>query len=85
MAKGGKQHMHSLDAEQCHFILEGREFMTVGNETWEVTAGMSVFIPSNTPHGLVSTTEPLRYLSAGSPPFGRDNEIKPKETVVRFY
>jgi mannose-6-phosphate isomerase-like protein (cupin superfamily) len=77
MAKGGKQHIHAHETEQCYFILEGRGQMTVGDESKEVTAGMSVFVPSNAPHGLVNTTEGvLRYLSAGSPPFGRESELE---------
>lgn len=76
MSRGGKQYLHSHETEQGYFILEGRGLMTVGNETREVTAGMSIFIPSNAPHGLLNTDEhTLRYLSAASPPFGKDNEI----------
>jgi mannose-6-phosphate isomerase-like protein (cupin superfamily) len=76
MAIGGKQHIHSHETEQCYFILEGNGMMTVGDETKEVTSGMSIFIPSNAPHGLVNIGENiLRYLSAGSPPFGKGNEI----------
>jgi mannose-6-phosphate isomerase-like protein (cupin superfamily) len=71
MRSGGKQHVHSHETEQCYFILEGQGLMTVGDETREITAGMSIFIPSNAPHGLVNTGQgELRYLSAGSPPFG---------------
>src|ERR1700745_1466382 len=63
MQKGGKQHIHSHVNEQCYFILEGRGEMTAGEETMEVSAGMSIFIPSNQPHWLVNTTEGiLRYL-----------------------
>ena len=77
MRKGGKQHIHSHATEQCYFILEGSGEMTVGDETMEVSAGMSIFIPSNEPHGLVNTTEGiLRYLSAGSPPFGKADEVR---------
>jgi mannose-6-phosphate isomerase-like protein (cupin superfamily) len=46
MRKGGKQHIHWHDTEQCYFILEGRGEMTVGKEIMEVSAGMSIFIPS---------------------------------------
>ncbi|MBN1310995.1 MAG: cupin domain-containing protein [Anaerolineae bacterium] len=75
MEKGGRQHVHSHETEQSYFILEGRGVMTVGDEEREVSAGMSVFIPSNAPHGLVNTGDGvLRYLSAGSPPFGEEAE-----------
>jgi mannose-6-phosphate isomerase-like protein (cupin superfamily) len=76
MGLGGEQSLHSHETEQCYFILEGNGMMTVGNEAREVTSGMSIFIPSNTPHGLINTGENiLRYLSAGSPPFGKRSEI----------
>jgi mannose-6-phosphate isomerase-like protein (cupin superfamily) len=51
--------------------------MTVGKETMEVSAGLSIYIPPDEPHGLVNTTEGvLRYLSAGSPPFGKEDEVR---------
>ena len=77
MEPSGRQHIHSHETEQCYFFLEGAGEMTVGDETQGVSAGMSVFIPSNAPHGLVNTTGGiLRYLSAGSPPFGKDDEAE---------
>jgi quercetin dioxygenase-like cupin family protein len=77
MEPGGKQHIHSHETEQCYFILDGTGRMTVGDETREVLAGLSVFIPSNTPHGLQNTADGiLRYLSAGSPPFGAESELE---------
>ncbi|NOX35279.1 MAG: cupin domain-containing protein [Deltaproteobacteria bacterium] len=77
MQNGGKQHIHSHDTEQCYYILEGSGKMTVGNETQDVVAGMSIFIPSNEPHGLENTSKSvLRYLSAGSPPFGKKDEVE---------
>jgi mannose-6-phosphate isomerase-like protein (cupin superfamily) len=85
MDPGGKQHIHAHATEQCYFILEGSGKMTVGDETREVTAGMSIFIPSKQPHGLKSDTAgTLRYLSAGSPPFGKESEVAlwPLESVT---
>ena len=77
MEPGGVQHIHFHETEQCYFILAGTGEMTVGNETQEVSAGMSIFIPSNQQHGLVNTSEGvLRYLSAGSPPFGAESEVE---------
>ena len=77
MQEGGKQHIHSHPTEQCYFILEGKGIMSVGDETKEVTDGMSIFIPSNSPHGLQNTGNGvLRYLSAGSPPFGEQDEVR---------
>ena len=75
MEKDGKQHIHSHSTEQCYFILEGKGLMRVGEEEEEVITGESIFIPSNESHGLKNIgTGTLRYLSAGSPPFGRDKE-----------
>lgn len=77
MEPGGRQRVHSHATEQSYFILEGRGRVTVGDESRDVAAGMSVFIPSRVPHGLVNTgDQALRYLSAGSPPFGKDREIE---------
>lgn len=51
--------------------------MQVGNEECEVGKGDSIFIPSNELHGLKNTgTGKLMYLSAGSPPFGKEQEIE---------
>ena len=51
--------------------------MTVGEQTFEVAAGQSIFIPSNAPHGLQNTGDGvLRYLSAASPAFGSELEEK---------
>lgn len=75
MQPNGKQRIHSHATEQCYFILEGSGQMTVGDETTEVHTGDTIFIPSNSPHGLINTGKlVLRYLSAGSPVFGREKE-----------
>jgi quercetin dioxygenase-like cupin family protein len=77
MEPGGKQHIHSHPNEQSYAILEGSGVMTVGGETFEVSAGQSIFIPSNAPHGLQNTGDSaLRYLSAASPAFGGELEEK---------
>ena len=50
--------------------------MTDGDEAQAVCEGMSIFIPANQPHGLVNHSgKILRYLSSGSPPFGKENEM----------
>ena len=75
MEAGGNQHIHSHETEQCYMILEGHGQMMVGEEMCNVTAGDCVFIPSKSPHGLKNTGEGLlRYISAGSPVFGKDSE-----------
>ena len=51
--------------------------MTVGRETQRVAPGDCVFIPSNQPHGLNNDRETiLKYFSAGSPSFGKENLLK---------
>jgi mannose-6-phosphate isomerase-like protein (cupin superfamily) len=76
MSSGGKQHIHLHLTEQSYFIISGEGEMTVGAETITVKSGDSIFIPSNTPHGLINSgKEVLLYLSAGSPPFGKENEM----------
>lgn len=75
MEPGGFQGIHTHEAEQCYYILEGHGRMTIGDEIREVSAGMCVFIPSNDPHGLVNSTDsPLRYFSASTPPYGAELE-----------
>jgi mannose-6-phosphate isomerase-like protein (cupin superfamily) len=75
MSPGGIQNIHQHVTEQSYFIINGEGEMTVGNEKRTVQAGAAVFIPSNSPHGLINTgKEILTYLSAGSPPFGKDRE-----------
>lgn len=77
MDENRKQHIHSHETEQSYFIIEGKGLMQVGNEECEVSKGDSIFIPSNEEHGLINIgTGKLIYLSSGSPPFGKDLEMK---------
>jgi mannose-6-phosphate isomerase-like protein (cupin superfamily) len=75
MSPGGKQQIHQHVTEQSYFIITGEGEMTVGNEKITVQSGDSIYIPSNAPHGLINNgKEILVYLSAGSPPFGKEIE-----------
>ena len=75
MSPGGKQHIHHHVTEQSYFIIRGKGEMTVGNEKRTVQWGDSIYIPSNSPHGLINNgKEIFIYLSAGSPPFGKESE-----------
>lgn len=75
MEPGGSQHVHSHPNEQTYTVIEGKGIMTVGDDVFEVSAGQSIFIPSNAPHGLRNTEGAvLRYLSAASPAFGSELE-----------
>lgn len=75
MLPSGKQHIHQHVTEQCYFIVRGKGEMIVGKEKRRVRSGDSIFIPSNSPHGLTNNNkDTLVYLSAGSPPFGKESE-----------
>jgi mannose-6-phosphate isomerase-like protein (cupin superfamily) len=73
MEPGGFQHLHSHEPEQMYYILEGQGLMTVDGEERSVQAGDCIFFPSFAEHGLKNTGEGvLRYLSAASPSFTRE-------------
>jgi mannose-6-phosphate isomerase-like protein (cupin superfamily) len=73
MEPGGVQHIHSHEPEQMYYILEGSGIMTVDAEDRPVQAGDCIFFPSFAKHGLENTGGTvLRYLSAGSPSFTRE-------------
>lgn len=75
MEPGGVQKPHRHKTEQCYTILKGKGIMEVDGETAAVAAGDTIFIPSNSFHGLRNESQmPLKYLSAGSPVFGSENE-----------
>lgn len=71
MQPGGMQRIHHHKNEQCYFILEGQGLMAAGEETERVRPGDCIYIPGNTPHGLVNDGETvLTYYSAAAPSFG---------------
>lgn len=53
---GSKLPLHQHIHEQITFIIEGELEMTVGAETFLLTAGSSQVIPSNTPHSAIART-----------------------------
>lgn len=61
MSLGGKQHIHQHMTEQSYFILCGEGEMTIGDEKRTVKTGDSVFIPSNSPHGLINTGKKILF------------------------
>ncbi len=66
----GYQYMHSHEAEQISYILEGSGIMTVGEEDREVKTGDCIFVPSNKKHGIKNSgNKILRYLSMVSPAY----------------
>jgi mannose-6-phosphate isomerase-like protein (cupin superfamily) len=67
---GGYQRVHSHVPEQVYFILEGTGRMTVRDETERVGPGDCVFVPTDSPHGLVNDGDTaLKYFSAAAPSF----------------
>jgi mannose-6-phosphate isomerase-like protein (cupin superfamily) len=77
MEPGGLQRLHSHEPEQMYFILEGSGLMTVGDEAQPVGAGDCIFFPSFSRHGLENTGGTvLRYLSAASPSFKKEESRK---------
>lgn len=47
-------HTHK-NAEQVYFVLQGDGIAQVGDEKKEVSAGDSIFLPSDIPHGFFNT------------------------------
>lgn len=75
MEPGGIQKPHHHETEQCYTILEGKGAMEVDGEKSTVSAGDTIFIPSYSLHSLCNESQStLKYLSAGSPIFGMENE-----------
>jgi len=73
MKPGGVQRMHSHEPEQIYHIVEGSGLMTVDGEQRQVYAGDTIFFSSFAEHGLENTGAiPLRYLSAASPSFTKE-------------
>jgi len=77
MEPGGIQQVHSHDPEQMYCIMEGSGRMTVDDEQRQVKAGECIFFSSRSRHGLENTgSTVLRYLSAASPSFKKEDSRK---------
>ena len=75
MEPGGIQKPHHHETEQCYLILEGKGVMEIDGEKADVGPCDTIFIPSNSLHSLYNKGKTkLKYLSAGSPVFGMENE-----------
>lgn len=65
---GGGAHPHShADMEHGYYLLEGKCLIRVGQETQEITPGMTVFIPKGIEHEI-NVIEPIKVLVFYSPP-----------------
>ncbi|MHA2298382.1 MAG: cupin domain-containing protein [Candidatus Hodarchaeales archaeon] len=60
---------HSHPHEQMGHVIEGKGILYIGDESCEVSAGMSFWIPPNTPHNFDATGDnPAVLIEAFSPP-----------------
>ena len=67
---GSEQPLHKHFPEQCYYIIKGKGLMIIEDETNEVFAGDTIYIPSNKKHGIKNLgNEILEYLTANSPVF----------------
>lgn len=70
-----KLHKH-LEHSEHVYVLEGEGNMQLGNETFKIKAGYLIFIPQNTPHKVVTTSNtPLKVISIQSPKFDGTDRI----------
>ncbi|MCB0761574.1 MAG: cupin domain-containing protein [Flavobacteriales bacterium] len=68
-----KSHLHQVHTESI-YVLEGTGTMTVGDSTFTIHPGSFIFVPHETLHDVVVTSEaPLKVISIQSPEFkGKD-------------
>jgi mannose-6-phosphate isomerase-like protein (cupin superfamily) len=77
MEPGGIQHVHAHESEQMYYIMEGSGLMTVDDEQQRVEVGDCIFFSSFSRHGLENSGGTiLRYLSAASPSFKKEDSRK---------
>ena len=61
------QHMHT---EELYYILQGTGEMTLGERSFSVTSGDTIYIPPNTPHQIFNPDQiDLIFLCACCPPY----------------
>jgi len=66
-------HQHH-NSEELYFITDGKGYMTLGEERFEVTVGDTICIPPGTPHCIKNIgTEALHILCMCSPPYCHDD------------
>lgn len=67
IAGGDKIPLHVHDCEEVFFVDEGSIEATVGEETRVVGPGVTVFIPSRTPHGFRNLGDDVARIHAAFP------------------
>jgi quercetin dioxygenase-like cupin family protein len=62
---GGRLARHRHEPEETYYVLEGNGTVTLDAAEYAVSAGSSVFIPSQVEHGIANTGHsPLRFFYA---------------------
>lgn len=70
-----KLHKH-LEHSEHVYVLEGEGNMQLGNDWFKIKSGVLIFIPKNTPHKVVTTSNiPLKVISIQSPQFDGSDRI----------
>jgi mannose-6-phosphate isomerase-like protein (cupin superfamily) len=55
--------LHQHNPVEIYYILEGNGVLTINDEAYEVSAGVTAYIPENASHGLINAgPTPLRLL-----------------------
>lgn len=68
-------HKH-LEHTESVYILEGSGEMQLGDSIFQVNAGNYLFIPKNTPHKVVVTSQnPLKVISIQTPMFDGSDRV----------
>ncbi len=61
------RHVHRTE-DETFYVLEGTMTVTCGDQTWQVTPGMFVFLPRGVPHGFTVTgSTPIRGIQLTAP------------------
>jgi mannose-6-phosphate isomerase-like protein (cupin superfamily) len=68
---GSSSNMHAHDdMEEIFYVISGHGKIRVGDEEEPIEPGSCIYMPLNTPHQLINTSdETLKVLATTSPPF----------------
>jgi mannose-6-phosphate isomerase-like protein (cupin superfamily) len=74
-----EKHLH-VRTEEIYYVLKGRGFMEIGQESREVVPGDGIAIPPGSEHKLTNTgRENMVFLCCCSPPYSHDDTMMSKE------
>ena len=73
--QGQQTHLHQHhNSEELYFITNGKGYMTLGEEQFDVIVGDTICIPPGIPHCIKNIgTEALHILCMCSPPYNHDD------------